>query len=378
MKKTSVIKFKNYMAVPLLTVVVLILLHSCSGRNYFVAEVENPRYHPNKAFESFDDMATPQTEHLIAKFNLDTIFKGETDEFKRVLLLRHWIKSVIAIKDYAPFYPGEGNVERILDFALQGQGYDCGYFMKVQNAIMSSFGYVSRTLGAGPGVKDIRDGHHGINEIWLNQYNKWFLSDAKYDHHFEKDGIPLSALEVRNEYLKNEGADILMVKGPERISIDFDDEMQRTKKEFAQTYTWVTWDVYNSQFTTWPKHRTLLIMYEDDYYKNNVWYRGGKPAWLYAQPDYLKLLQLEEEIYFTPNTIASEVAINKNKAHIKLNSDTPNLKEYQFKKQQGDNWSSVEPEFEIDLKNRKYELVFRAVNLAGVAGPEHRIIIDSN
>ena len=40
-------------------------------------------------------------------------------------------------------------------------------------------------------MKGIVDGHHGINEIWSNKYNKWFLSDAKYNHHFEKDGIPL-------------------------------------------------------------------------------------------------------------------------------------------------------------------------------------------
>ena len=31
----------------------------------------------------------------------------------------------------------------------------------------------------------------------------------------------------------------------------------------------------------------------------------------------------------------------------------------------------------LKLENRKYELVFRAVNLAGVSGPEHKIIIDS-
>src|SRR5690554_2874966 len=155
--------------------VLAIFIAGCT-HSYTVEQADNPVYKPKTVFEAFDDMATPETEHLITKFQLDTVFMGETDEFKRILLLRNWIKSVIPIKDFASFYPGEGNVERILDHALQGQGYDCGYFMKVQSALMGAHGYVSRTLGAGPGVRDIKDGHHGVNEIWLNQYNKWFLS----------------------------------------------------------------------------------------------------------------------------------------------------------------------------------------------------------
>jgi hypothetical protein len=355
---------------------VFIFLQSCQERNYYIVEVDNPAYKPNKVFESFEDMASPKAAHLIAKYQLDTVVNSETDEFKRILLLRHWIKSVISILDYAPHYPGGGYVENILDHALQGQGYDCGYYMRVQNAIMSSFGYVSRTIGAGPGVKGVKDGHHGINEIWLNQYNKWFLSDAKYDHHFEKDGIPLSALEVRNEYLKNGGADILKVKGPERIPLEFDEEMGWDKIEFVETYTWISWDAYSDIFTVWPDYKQLLLMYEDDFHRNNTWYRGGRPHWSYGT-GYLKLVQERDQIYFTPNTIASEIEIEGNIARIQLVSDTPNLKEYQVKKLPGDEWIKTDPSFVMELKKRRYELLFRTVNFAGVTGPVHRIIIDS-
>jgi hypothetical protein len=360
---------------PLVTFCVLLL--GCAERSYFTVEFDNPVYKPNKVFESFEDMGSPKASYLITKYRLDTVVNGEADEFKRIMLLRHWIKSVIPILDFAPHYPGGGQVEGILDHALQGQGYDCGAYMKVQNAIMSAFGYVTRTLGAGASVKGVRDGHHGINEIWLNQYNKWFLSDAKYDHHFEKDGIPLSALEVRNEWIRNQADDILMVVGPDRTPLEFDEEMQRTRPEHAQTYTWVSWDAWNDIHTRWIGPRTSLLMFDDDYYKTNTWYRGGKPHWAY-NTDYLTEVQQPDELYFTPNTIASQVMINGKVARIKLVSDTPSLKEYQMKKLSGDKWVKVEPEFEIDLKNRRYEWVFRAVNVAGVSGPEHRITIDSN
>ena len=159
---------------------------------------------------------------------------------------RNWIKSKVNIDDFGDPYPGNGEVEKMLDLAMEGQGYHCGHYMKIQNAIMNAYGYVARTLGAGPGVQGGPDGHHGINEIWLNDYNKWFLSDAKYDHHFEKNGVPLSSLEIRDEYLKNKAADIVKVKWPARTVIDADPETGTLKERSAQTYTWIAFHANNN------------------------------------------------------------------------------------------------------------------------------------
>ena len=362
----------------LICLLVFILFPGCGERTYNNIEISNPVYQPNVIFQGYEDLTSPRFNHLIEKYRLDTIFHGETDEFKRILLLRHWIKSVIAINDFGDPYPGEGNPEGILDAALKGQGYHCGHFMIVQNAILNAYGYVTRTLGAGPGVKGGPDGHHGINEVWLNQYNKWFLSDAKYDHHFEKNGIPLSALEIRDEFLKNKVADIIKVKGTQRTPFDIDAETGYSKVQNAQTYTWIEWHAYSNSFTRWPEARDLLIMYEDDYFKNNIWIWGGKPHWAYTKPEFMKLVQDRVAIYWTPNTIASLVEINGKLAHIALQSTTPNLKEYQMKELSDGVWGRVEESFDLPLKKRKYDLVLRTVNLADVSGSEHRILIGRN
>jgi hypothetical protein len=365
------------MKVKLLIMALAILFMNCSNRNYYMEKVENPVFKPNTVFHLFEDLSSPKFFHLITKYRLDTIFHGETDEFKRILLLRHWIKSVITINDFGDPYPGDGYTEGILDAALKGQGFHCGHYMTVQNGIMNAFGYVTRTLGAGPGVKGGPDGHHGIDEIWLNQYKKWFLSDAKYDHHFEKNGIPLSALEIRDEYLKNNAADIIKVKGPERIPFDIDSETGISKVRNAQTYTWIEWHGYNDLFTSWPNHLELLIMYEDEYFKNNTWMWDGKPHWAYAKPEFMKKVQDRDEIYWTPNTIASKVNIEGNVAHIELSSETPNLKEYQMKELPSGDWKSVGEKFDKKLEKREYDWVFRIVNLADVTGPEHKIVLKS-
>jgi hypothetical protein len=355
-----------------------ILALSCESRQYFIAEVDNPIYKPNMVFQTMEDLTNPGFKHLIEKYQLDTIFHGETDEFKRILLLRHWIKTVISIEDFSPHYSGDGFAEGILDAALGGEGFHCGHFMVVQNGVMNAYGYLTRALGAGPGVQGVEgpDGHHGINEIWLNQFNKWVLFDAKYDHHFEKNGIPLSALEIRDEYLKNKAADIVLVKGPDRKAIEFDEEVERSKESFARTYTWITWQGNGNFFSAWPDHTGKVVMYEDDFYTNNIWVRDGKPCWIYANMDVMSLIKERDLIEWTPNTITSEVNIEGTSASIQLISDTPNLKEYQVRESSEGDWKKTDEIFNIDLNKKKYELDFRIVNLVNVTGPEHKVIID--
>lgn len=343
----------------------------------------NPVVKKNTAFEMHEDLTSPKFDALKAKYQLDTIFHGEVDEFKRQLLLRDWIRTVIQINDFETEYPGEGVAEEILDAALKGQGYHCGHYMIVQNAVMNAYGYVTRCLGAGPGVKGGPDGHHGINEIWSNRFQKWYLSDAKYNHHFEKNGLPLSALEVREEYLKNKVADIVMVKGSARTAIDADgvknakgQMIRKTRADFAQTYTWVEFEKFNDRYTNWPEssdHVSILIMYEDDFFKNNTWIWDGKPHWAYNVKDHLIRVPDRNAIEWTPNTISSTVKVEGDVAHITLESETPNLKTYQMKKLSEGEWQAVDASLEVPIQGDQETLVFRTLNLAEVTGPEHKI-----
>jgi len=356
----------------------LIILVGCNTPEYALEELDNPRFKPNVEFLGHEDLSHPGFQHLKEKYQLDTIFKGETDEFKRILMLRHWIRSVVSIDDHGDPYPGGGYVEGILDAALEGQGFHCGHYMKVQNGIMNAYGYVSRTLGAGPGVMGGPDGHHGINEIWLNDYQKWFLSDAKYDHHFEKDGIPLSALEIRDEYLKNGAADIMRIVGPERIPTTYVPETGNSYERSAQTYTWIEYHTHNDMFTVWPEHETLLSMYEDDYFRNHTWIWDGKPHWAYDKPEFMRRVSDRDAIEWTPNVITSEVLIEGYMARIKLLSETPNLKEYQIRIGPSGEWEMVEDSLDMELSGERHEFQFRTMNLAGVAGPVHKIFISRN
>ena len=359
----------------------LLILSCIAQKPFHEVKVDNPDFYTNTAFKSYEDLSYPKFKALKEKYQLDTIFHGEKDEFKRILLLRHWIKKTIPIDRLVP-HPGDGTAEGILDEALKGNGFHCAYFMVVHNEIMNACGFVPRIINADEGALNLpgQIGHHGTNEIWSNTYRKWFFSDAMVDIHFEKNGIPLSALEIRDEYLKNKAADIKLVSGPGRKPTDFhpfySDQDNRSKEFFARLFTWIAWFKQNDIYSNWDNGISYLLMHEDEYFKNHKWIRSdGKPHWAYGTK-YMVLIKNRKELYWTPNTITSQVTINGNKAKVELNSITPFLKSYQMKAQSAGDWKDVSNAVEVKLEKDKNEIVFRVVNLEGVTGPEHKIIIE--
>jgi len=377
----------------LLSIALVLLMVSCETKKPFhEAKVDNPEFIPDTAFISFEDLSSPKFKLLKQTYQLDTIFHGEKDELKRILLIRDWINKHIKIDNYGP-YSGNGSVESILHEASKGHGYHCGHFTAVQNAILNAYGYVARCLLADIGVPvDLIEGggHHAINEVWLNSYHKWFLSDAKYNCHFEKNGVPLSALEIRDEYFKNKAVDITLVKGPDRIPTEFYQELKnrskrelqsRSKQLFASIYTWLSWGKFNNRYSNWPKTNTdYMVVYEDDYFKNHTWLWDGKPLWAY-NTEYMNRVKERKSVEWTPNTIASKVTVEGSNARIELTSNTPNLKTYQMRAMFGNGaaatgWQDVTNVVELDLINDTNKIFFHVVNLAGVAGPEHTIIIE--
>ncbi len=347
------------------------------NKPFLVSHSDNPAFINNTVFTSSENLSDPKFEALKVKYQLDTAVGVEKDELKRILLLRHWIHKKIKINDYGP-YAGNGSVESTLEEAMKGNGYHCGYFMDVQNAILNAYGYITRCILADTGIPIdymVGGGHHAVNEVWLNSYHKWFLSDAKYDYHFEKNGVPLSALEIRDEYLKNKAADITLVKGPGRAVVAGLPEYNiKTKEQLARVYTWISWNKNNNRYSGQPDNSADIIMYEDDYFKNHTWLWDGKPHWAY-NTQFLHLVPDRKAIEWTPNTISSRVLIEGSKAKIHLTSVTPNLKTYQMRELPDGKWRNVTDSVEIVLNKERYELIFRTVNLAGVTGSEHKIII---
>jgi len=338
---------------------------------YVVLPVKNPEYHPNELFRAFDDFHNPRIRKLRTRYGLDEVVAAETDEWKRILLLRHWLWSNIRIDNH---HPTQTQLETfaILDAALKGGRFHCTHFSIVQQAVLNSYGYVTRRLGCGPGLKD-NGGHHGVNEVWVNKFRKWVLVDAKYDLHFEKDGLPLSALQIRDEIWKDGGKSVVRCFGLKGMP-----STNQYPEKFGPnttTYRWCSWEVNTNRFTAFPAaFGSVLVMYEDDIFRKNTWYRDGKPHWAYNTP-YLITTTRRDWIEWTPNVVSSNVELKGDGATVFLTSFTPNFRSYQVKCGEGP-WLDCEDRVELPLSKALNRFTFRVVNLFGVAGPKHGVEID--
>lgn len=336
--------------------------------DFTVCHEDNPELRVNELFPAFENLDDPAFQRLRERYDLDAVVSGIADEFDRILALRHWIHESIRIEDDNPTRVVHQYAFDILDAALDGGGFHCAHFSIVQSAILNAYGYICRRLGAGDGRRE-RGRYHGVNEVWVNELTKWVLIDAKYDLHFEKDGLPLSALEMRDEVLKNEAADVQRSYGPQR------EYRQKDFPEATETYRWVNWELDTNRFSAFPCHgSSSAVLLDDDYSLNHTWYRDGKPNWAYAKNFFIHTPH-RGWIEWTPNVISSKCRIEEHVACIRLHSCTPNFATYQMSVDKG-SWTDCADILELDIPERGMSLSFRAVNKAGVCGPQHRLQIN--
>lgn len=339
---------------------------------------ENPAFYSNEIFPAYENFYSPRMRALRERYGLDRVVAGETDEFKRILLLRHWIHTTMAIDDIHPARV-EPEAFAILDAALKGGKFNCTQFSIVQEAVLNSFGYVTRRLGIGPGLPEEGfDGHHAVNEVWVNSLAKWVAVDAKYDLHFEKKGLPLSALEIRDEVWKNGARDVTAAFGPGRMPTDPNANSPFWGRWVTPVvYRWVSWEISTNRFTAYPAAlSSTLVMYDDGIFRRHIWYRDGKPHWAYGTPYLLKVAN-RHWIYWTPNVVQARMRVTGRRVHIHLESFTPNFKTHQMRVGSGQ-WQNCGGEVQIDLSGKDRRCAFRTLNLFGVSGPPHVVSIQAH
>ena len=344
---------------------------SASDHEYVVLETANPEYRANKVFSEPEDLTSPQFDVLLSRYNLKEIVKDEADEFNRILLLRNWLNKYLVIDRSRPV--AKGGVLKMLADGPGGGSYSCGHFEAIQNAVMNAMGYVTRCVLSGPdGTEPDLTGSHGSNEVWCNTLCKWVMVDAELDSHFEKDGVPLSALELRDAYLADGGQGVVRVRGPEKeqLARGRHDQWGNTPKAYA----FISWRQQANRFSIWPEVASSVeIVYNDEFFQKHIWHKSGEKHWAYDAGKFIRI-ENKNGIYWTPNVLDLDVNITGNVAHVGIRSSTPNFKEYQMKAD-GDDWKLVDRTINLELFRPREEFAFRSVNLAGVAGPVYKLVI---
>lgn len=176
------------------------------------AEVQRRPY-----FFTHESAGHPELMRLRERLDLDEKLDGR-DEFRRMEQLRHLVFSTLKY-DFRTKYPQLRNSHRILDLSAEGAPFICSSYAALYMQAALSFGWHARYWF----LRRPTGEQHAAVDIWSNQYEKWIFMDPTWNIHFEKDGVPLSLVELRRLWIEKSANYIVVFGGNERVEFSVKD-----------------------------------------------------------------------------------------------------------------------------------------------------------
>ncbi len=142
---------------------------------------------------------------LRERYDIEKI-AGDGTEFEKALNLMNTISQRLAHNSSFTEYTKEMNAVELLDYALDKpqNGIFCRAKAQIFNEMFLALNIYSRKLWINP--LSIYDNEcHVVNEIWDINYNKWIMLDTTNNLYWiDENGLPLSALEVREKFAEQD------------------------------------------------------------------------------------------------------------------------------------------------------------------------------
>jgi len=326
----------------------------------FVESDYTKRFH----FDTFDN---PKLKELRERYKLDEVVAPGKTEFEKQALLLDWVHH-----QFKKFGKPSANVKgalEILQAIDTGNTFFCAQYGDVMVSSAASLGWIDRSLALRRhqgGNKNGGSTEHTSSEIWSNQYGKWVMFDPTANMYIEKDGIPQSAYEVRQEWFYHDGKDLVFLMGKER-------------KKYKKTDL----PVFVARFAGFGD----LTLDPDELDKYGFIGYVPNTNLMDAGPDYGKMFIVKDKLcegtkwherinppnpgvdaYFPLDQAALTLAADGANVTASLKTMTPNFKEYQVRYDGGE-WRAAPDKFVWILHPGVNRLEAKAVNQFGVDGP---------
>lgn len=315
----------------------------------------------------YQDTEHPKVKLLRAK--VEPAIEGASSEWEKFIAIRKWVKSQW---EHGEAKSSPVDALEILRRAKQGERFWCAHYARVYIQALASIGLVARIVELYTDI-DSRSNSHAVTEVWSNNYNKWVVMDVDYNCYYTKNGIPLSALELHNAWLKEETSSIKI----ERSGATTIPDSYNTSEHLLNYYDHLLF-VFRNDFSTLetPKGSQRISTY--------------CPQWVDAKTLPLTFYSLkadrDSDIYYTLNQTTIDLFYRKNLfarlfyprqrfIKVQLNHNMPNFDRYLVRIDKIGDWQESPSSFEWSIKKGLNTLEVKARSKAGVDGPISRVVL---
>jgi hypothetical protein len=323
-------------------------------------------------YQPFDE---PRLQELNHKYRLGELVAAAPSEFEGMVRLRGWCRDQFRRAEFQPD-PINFDTLEILDrdrhsetaYSAAHHCDPCKFFPLLYVQAMLSVGHQARYVAT----------EHGMTEVWSNQFRKWVLMDAELDHHFVKAGVPLSAGELRDEYVADPSASsVLLVRGP----------IEERRENPTMAHLRVD-HLTSAIVLPWFNDHITLVSLRNDFLTNH--YFRGHPdrsesrSLLYLHPDPAKPVKFDQRLrqrthdpddfYWTLNQteIYARPGVTES-LPLAFRTVTPNFARYEIAIDEAAPVSVELPMFDWKLHPGANSLSVRSINQFGVRGIESSV-----
>ena len=318
----------------------------------------------------FDTAANPKLKELRERYRLDEVVASGKDEFDRQILLMDWVHNRFQ-KFGQPSTSTRGALD-ILEGIDAGHTFFCTQYAQLFASAAASLGWVDRVLALRrhQGAASNGTTEHSTTEIWSNQHRKWVMLDPTSNMYLEKNGVPLNAWEIRQEWFYNEGKNLTWVIGKERKQYrkaDLPIFLRRfpgfgdlsVPVDELDKYGFIGYipntDLMNSGF----EYGEMFIV-KDQLCEGTKWHTRDLPK------------DPANEPYFPIGQASLELRHSSNNLSVQIKTTTPNLKGFEARLDNGP-WQKVSESFDWQFRAGKNRVEVRTVNAFEVRGPVSHI-----
>lgn len=314
----------------------------------------------------FDSASNPKLRELCQRYDLGAVVAAGQDEFDRQVRLLDWVHHRFK-KFGRPSVEAKGALE-ILQAIDEGHTFFCSQYAHVFVSAAASLGWVDRELALRRHQDPPAGGssEHATTEIWSNQHRKWVMMDPTANMFIEKQGIPLNAYEIRQEWFYRGGRELVFVVGKERRKYRRSD-LPIFLARFAgfgdltvpadelDKYGFIGY-IPNTDLMDANLDYAKMFIVKDQLCDGTRWHTRPAPSNPAVDP------------YFPINQAALTLHPQEGKVQVTFQTLTPNFETYQVRVD-GGVWASVGERYFWSIGPGSNRLEGRTVNQFGVNGP---------